>query len=296
MSTLLAIANASAGTADDRAVQTAMEVLRRDAEVDLARTASPQDLDQALHEHPDVDGVVVLGGDGSLHAVVAALHRTERLDSVFVALVPLGTGNDFATGLDLPVGPAAAAEIVSTGTQRTLDLIVDGRGEVVVNAAHIGVGAEAAAAAVPWKKFLGPLGYVVGSLVAGLRGLVKPGSRVVIEIDGRRLPDHRVVQVAVGNGRFVGGGAPLLPDAEPGDGLLDVAISYPASALTRIGYVLSLRSGQHVSRDDVIYRRASTVTVCGDAMSCTSDGELTEPMTEHSWHVEPGAWRMVLPG
>ncbi len=295
MSTLLAIANAEAGTADDTSVDAALDVLRADADVTLVRTASPEDLDQALSEHPDVDGVVAMGGDGSVHAVVAAMHAADRLADTFVAIIPLGTGNDFAHTIGLPDDPADAARLVSDGAVREFDLIIDRQDRVVVNAAHIGVGAEAAAAAVPWKKRLGPVGYVIGSLVAGLRALVKPGARVEITVDGKRLPGHRVVQVAVGNGRFVGGGTLLLPGADPADGLLDVAVSYPASPIRRIGYALSLRSGQHVRRADVRYLRATEVTVSGDAMPSTSDGELTDPQTDHTWRIVPGAWRLVVP-
>ncbi|MGB9012413.1 MAG: diacylglycerol kinase, partial [Aeromicrobium sp.] len=138
-------------------------------------------------------------------------------------------------------------------------------------------------------------GYLIGSLVAGVRSLIKPGARVEITVDGKRLPGHRVVQVAVGNGRYVGGGTLLLPEADPADGLLDIAISYPASPIRRIGYVLSLRSGQHVRRADVTYLRGSEMTVRGDAMPSTSDGELTDPRSDHSWRIVPGAWRLVMP-
>lgn len=292
MASLLAITNAAAGTSEDASVDAALTVLRADFAVAVAGTSSPDDLQAALAEHPDVDGVVILGGDGSLHAVISALRAAERLDSVTVGLIPLGTGNDYAATLDLPTDPAAAARVICAGRIADLDLIIDGTDRVVVNAAHIGLGAEAAVAAAPWKKLLGPVGYTVGSALTGVRGLIKPGAHVRIEIDGEQFADRRVVQVAVGNGRFVGGGAPLLPDADPTDGLLDVAISYPASIPRRIGYVANLRSGRHTHRDDVIYRQATQVSVIGDAMPGTSDGELSDPRTEHAWRVEQAAMRM----
>lgn len=292
MPTLLAITNAAAGTSEDASIDAALTVLRADFDVAVVGTSSPDELQDALAAHPDVDGVVALGGDGSLHAVVEALRSAQRLGSVTVGLIPLGTGNDYAATLGIPTDPAAAAGLICSGRTADVDLIVDDTDHVVVNAAHIGVGAEAAAAAAPWKKLLGPAGYVVGSALTGMRGLVKPGAHVEIVIDGEHFADRRVVQVAVGNGRFVGGGAPLLPDADPTDGLLDVAISYPASIPRRLGYVANLRSGRHTHRDDVLYRQASQVTVIGEAMPGTSDGELSDPRTEHAWRVEPAAMRM----
>ncbi|MFI5429145.1 diacylglycerol/lipid kinase family protein [Aeromicrobium sp. UC242_57] len=206
MTRLLAIANAAAGTADDQAIDAALGVLRDQFDVALARTSSPEDLDDALREHPDVDGVIVLGGDGSLHAVVDALRSADRL-GLPIGLIPLGTGNDFAAALGLPSDPTEAAKLVGADHPSPVDLIVDGNDNVVVNVAHIGAGAEAAVAARPFKKTLGPLGYVAGAVIASGKALGSPGARAVVTLDGSDdLPHGRVLQIAVGNGRYVGGG------------------------------------------------------------------------------------------
>lgn len=295
MDRLLAIANADAGTADDAAVDAALETLRSACALEVVHTSTPDDLLQALSDHPDLDGVVVLGGDGSLHAVVDALRAAGRL-GVTVGLVPLGTGNDFAATLGLPDDPAKAAEVIVKGNTRQIDLVIDGSDAIVINAAHIGIGAEAAAAARPWKKALGPLGYVVGAVLTGAKGLTAPGATLRITVDGKTLTRKEpVIQVAIGNGRYVGGGAPLLPQADPSDGLLDVSVSYTESPRRRIAYAFSVRRGDHHRRDDVVYLRGTEVTVHGDALRCTSDGELTEPATHHSWRIEPAAVSMFTP-
>lgn len=295
MNTLLVIANADAGTADDVAVEAALDVLRTECTVEVVHTSTPDELTKALGDHPDVDGVVVLGGDGSLHAVVDALRAADRL-AVPIGLVPLGTGNDFAATLGLPDDPAKAAEVIVTGNIRAIDLVIDGNGGVVINAAHIGIGAEAAAAARPWKKALGPVGYVIGAVLTGARGLTAPGARLRITVDGKTLTRKEpIIQVAIGNGRYVGGGAPLLPQADPSDGLLDVSVSYTESPRRRIAYAFSVRRGDHHRRDDVVYLRGTEVTAQGDALRCTSDGELTEPATHHSWRIEPAAVSMFTP-
>ena len=296
MATLLAIANAEAGSSDDEAIDAVVVALRDDVDLDLVRTSSPDDLTAALADHPDLDGVVVLGGDGSLHAVVKALRAAGRLTDVTVGLVPLGTGNDFAATLGLPEDPAAAARVVATGSTREIDLVIDGTDGVVINAAHIGIGAEAAAAARPWKKALGPLGYAVGAALTGLKGLTTPGARLRITVDGKTLTRKEpVIQVAIGNGRYVGGGAPLLPQADPSDGLIDVSVSYTESPRRRIAYAFSVRRGEHHRRDDVIYLTGKQIEVVGDALRCTSDGELTPPSTRHSWRIEPSALTMYVP-
>ena len=115
-------------------------------------------------------------------------------------------------------------------------------------------------------------------------------------LTGTAVPSQGpVLQVAVGNGRFVGGGTELLPEADPSDGLIDVAVSYAAPLPRRITYAWHLRRGEHHRRDDVVYLRGTEVTVRGDALRCTSDGELGEPSAEHSWRIERDALRMYVP-
>ncbi|MCW2800999.1 MAG: hypothetical protein JWQ70_2471 [Aeromicrobium sp.] len=293
METLLAIANPSAGGSDDASVEAVVTTLRAAYDVLTATTATPEELESALAAHPDVDGVVVLGGDGSLHAVVAALHRAGRLADVLVGLVPLGTGNDFAAAIGLPDDPAEAAAVILAGHTRDIDLLLDAEGRVVVNVAHIGIGAEAAAAAQPLKKVFGPFGYLAGALVTTTKALSTPGWRLQVVVDGKTVPKQgRILQVAVGNGRFVGGGTALLPDADPGDGRLDVSVTYAASLPHRLVYAWQLSRRHHHHRGDVVYRQGSVIEVSGDAVPCTSDGELINPATEHSWRIEPGVMRM----
>ncbi|GAA3517784.1 lipid kinase YegS [Aeromicrobium panaciterrae] len=293
MQTLLAIANANAGSADDESVDVAIAALRTTSDVELVRTSSPEDLDQALESHPMIRGVVVLGGDGSLHAVVAAIRKANRLDSLVIGLVPLGTGNDFAATLGLPDDPALAAEVIVADNPEPIDLIIDGDDQIVINVAHIGIGAEAAIVARPLKKVLGPIGYVAGALIASVKGIATTGAKLRITIDGEPLLPHgSVIQLAVGNGRFVGGGAALLPEADPADGLLDVMVTYAGRRHRRIAYAWKLSKGDQHEHADVVYRQGTTVTVVGDPLPCTSDGELTQPAAEHSWRLEAAAIRM----
>ena len=293
MTDVLAIANANAGSSTNEAQEAVLEALRRELDVTLVTTSSPDDLEKAFDEHPEATTVVVLGGDGSLHAVVAALHTCGRLDDVTVGLVPLGTGNDYARSLDLPLEPDAAAQVVLDGHVQKVDLVFDGDNQVVVNAAHIGIVAEAAAKAKPWKKVLGPIGYAIGALITGFG---THSAEVEIYLDGEPLPARdKVLQVAVGNGRFVGGGAELLPKAVPTDGVLDVSISYSVGVFQRLSYAWHLRRGEHPNREDVVYRTCRTVEVRGEALRCTTDGELTSPSPVHQWRVEPGAMRVLMP-
>ena len=73
-------------------------------------------------------------------------------------------------------------------------------------------------------------------------------------------------------------------------------ISYAIGPVARTAYALRLRRGEHHRRDDVAYLRGQEVSVEGEEFSVSSDGELEGPLTRRSWHLQPGALHLVLPG
>ncbi|CAN5206556.1 lipid kinase [soil metagenome] len=290
MDRALAIRNSDAGSADSAHLGDALDSLRGVFNLDVEATSGPEELDAVL---ADAEHVIVCGGDGSLHAVVNALGRIGRLDAVTLGLLPLGTGNDFARGLDLPLDPVEAAAVIVEGHTVPIDLIEDDHGKLIINAVHLGIGAEAAAAAAPWKKRLGPLGYVVGALISTTKD---PSFDLQVLIDDEPLPaGNGLLQVAINNGPFVGGGTPLSPDANPSDGQLDVAVSYATQLSRRFTYARLLRRGEHVNMDEVLVRHAHTVTVTGEAFRSSADGEVEDPETARSWTLMPGALKMYVP-
>lgn len=290
MLTAIAIINDNSGSVDEGAVESALDVLRSAFEMRVVSTASGDELDTELATD---DIVIVMGGDGSLHAVVASLNRIDRLAAVTLGLIPLGTGNDFARSLHIPDDPAAAAQLIVDGHHVAVDLVRDDVGGTVINSVHLGAGAEAAERAESWKETLGPVGYAVGTLVSGVN---HNPLDVQVSVDGTALPaGNGLLQVAINNGKFVGGGTPLAPDADPSDGLLDVIISYATSATGRLSYARELRGGTHIERDDVITVRGSTVTVHGEPFSCSADGEIEKDITTRTWRVDPAALSMFAP-
>ncbi len=294
MAEWVAIANAKAGTSSADEVETALRLLREQHDVRLEETEDADDLAAVLRDVADGTVVVALGGDGSLHAVVTVLDEVGRLGDVVLALVPHGTGNDFARtiGMDRDDSADAARQLLAA-REVSIDLVRDDRGRPVVNAVHVGIGAEAAVEAKPWKKALGPVGYAIGAIISGVK---HKGFRGTVVIDDQPVPDRgRIIQVAVGNGRYIGGGAPLLPEADPGDGLLDVAISWSNPRLRRLAYAWRLRKGRHPQRDDVEYVKATRVSVTGDETRGNLDGEVCPPSRRHAWTVEPAAFRMLVP-
>jgi YegS/Rv2252/BmrU family lipid kinase len=303
MDPLLVITNSNAGADDEESLGLALKVLRTHTSVEVQATSNPGELNSALHRAGS-RRIVVAGGDGSLHAVVATLYRRNDLKHAVLGILPLGTGNDFARTNDIPLDVEEAAQVLVDGVPRPMDLIVDEVGEIVVNNVHAGAGAQAGRRGARWKKRLhalgvgkvnlGKLGYPIGALQAAVK---PPFIRVLVEVDGEALVDldQPILMVAVGNGAHVGGGTELTPHADPGDGRIDVMVSRSIGPLARVGYGAALVAGRHPERDDVIYTRGTTVTVSGEEFWCSADGEIYGPERHRSWHVEPAAYSMVVP-
>jgi YegS/Rv2252/BmrU family lipid kinase len=300
---LLVITNSDAGTSDEETLGAALAVLRSRASVEVQGTSNPGELDGVLHRAGS-RRIVVAGGDGSLHAVIAALHRRNELKSAVIGLLPLGTGNDFARGVGIPLAIEEAAAVVLADKPRPMDLIVDELGEVVVNSVHVGAGANASRRGHRWKKRLhsvgvgkvnlGKLGYPIG---AALTAFKPPIIRVRVEVDGQVVVDvdRPVLMAAVGNGSSVGGGAELTPDADPRDGRFDVMVSRAVGPLARVAYAAHLGRAKHQERDDVSYLRGTTVSIAGGPFWVSADGEIYGPERQRTWHVEPEAYSMLLP-
>lgn len=293
MAGLLVITNAAAGSADATAVDAAVGTLQERADVEVVATSEPADCDAAVAGRGD-RRVVVCGGDGSVHVVVSAMHRAGALGEP-IGLVPLGTGNDLARAVGLPLDPAGAARVILDGRPRRLDLLVDDAGGVVVNAVHLGVGAEAARAAASLKPRLGRLAYLVGGVSAGATA---PGWAVTVRVDGTELVGggRKVLQVGVGLGRSVGGGSPLTPHSVLDDRLADVVVSEAIGPFARLGYGLRLRRGAHVDRPDVRTARGREVEAAGEPFHYNTDGEVRGPVERRVWTIDPEGWQLVVPG
>lgn len=299
---LLVVVNRAAGTTDDDSVEAAVTALRGGADVQVAATGDAEELLRAVRGRGD-RRLVVMGGDGSVHAAVAALDRAGALSAGEpVGIIPRGTGNDLAGALGLPPDPAEAAATVLTGVPRPLDLLRDDAGGVVANAVHLGAGARAGAEATRFKERLGAAAFPLGAVIAGV---TTPGWDLRVAVDGRVVTHPTegwaadgstpVLMVAVCNGPTVGGGAPLAPGAVPDDGLLDVVVSTATGPVARAAYAAALPAGRHVDRDDVAVLRGAEVTVTGAPVDAIADGELEEGVTSRTWRVQRSAWSVLVP-
>lgn len=284
-------------------MEAALTRLRRGADVVVAATADSAELDDVVTAR-DGRRLVVLGGDGSVHAVVRALDRAGALDPAEpVGIIAQGTGNDLARALGLPLDPVDGAAAVLAGSVHPLDLLGDDVGGLVVNAVHAGVGARAGAEAHRLKSRLGPAAYPLGAAIAGVGSA---GWDLCVEVDGR-IASHEsagwaadgssaVLMLGVCNGATIGGGTALAPGALPDDGLVDVVVCTATGPVARAAFAAALVAGRHAERPDVLVVRGREVRLSGGPVDLDADGELEEDVQSRTWRLQPRAWSVLRPG
>jgi diacylglycerol kinase family enzyme len=178
------------------------------------------------------DLIMACGGDGTATACGAGLAGT----GIPLAVIPLGTGNLLARNLGLPIDLGDALTVALTGSNRRLDAGI-ANGSLFLTMAGLGLDAKMLdGASEPVKKRFGWGAYVASAL----RHLRDRPMRVSLQIDSGPPLRRRASGVIIGNVGTLQGGLPLLPDARPDDGRLDVVV------LTARGWRSWLAVGVHL--------------------------------------------------
>ena len=128
-----------------------------------------------------------------------------------LGLLPLGTANDFARTLEIPSSLEAACATIAQGKVVDVDLGLVGD-NYYVNVAAVGLSVEATRSLSPrLKKSIGPLAYPVAAMTAFFKHEPFVARLSFPERDHEPVEYGRLLQVAVGNGRFYGGGMVVAP-------------------------------------------------------------------------------------
>ncbi len=179
--------------------------------------------------------IVAVGGDGTICEVVQGIGDAGRGE---VGIIPLGTGNDAARTLGIPLGVEEAAAVLLAGERRQVDLIRVGD-RVVLNAVGIGLLGAINVNAAAIKVVRGISAYLAAAAVSLFR---YRAPRITVRSDGFTF-EGAVVILAVHNGPTTGGGFRLAPGALPSDGRLDACLVEDIPPLRRVGRLVSALRG-----------------------------------------------------
>ncbi|MDA0563325.1 YegS/Rv2252/BmrU family lipid kinase [Streptomonospora sp. S1-112] len=281
------------------AAEAARRLLARGIDVDLVagRDAAESRARARACVAAGSDVLAVAGGDGMVHLAVQELAGS----ATALAVLPTGTGNDFARALGIPAGdPAAAAAVVAGGRRRRID---------------VGVCTPSAAAGAPApeaRRFATVLTSGFDSFVneranrmAWPRGRARYAAAVLAELgrlrprpftviaDGR-AEEFEAVLVAVGNTGVYGGGMRVCPHALPDDGLLSVTVVGPATRAGLLRAFPRIYRGSHATHPLVRTFHARTLRVEAPDVPAFADGEPVGALPLAA-EAAPAALEVVVP-
>ena len=246
-------------------------------EPDWIETGSKDDAVEAARKWRD-GLLIVAGGDGTINDVINGLGQAGFPESVTLALLPSGTGNDLAATLAVPEDPDEAKEVIRQHRVRTLDVArVRSRGigeRFFINVATGGLGAQISDANdEEFKSRWGKLSYLRASLEVAREFDVR---ETALHLDGE---EHRVraVNIAIGNCRYAGGGWLAAPKANPEDGLLDIVVIEDIGIKEFLTIApTALLKADYLDREGVYATRAREVQVetRPGGLEFTVDGEI----------------------
>jgi len=239
----------------------------------------------------DTDALVVVGGDGVISLALQALAHSD----IPLGIVPAGTGNDHAREYRIPTGdPAAAVDVIAAGRTETVDLGhihgSDGTTTWFGTVAATGFDSLVSDRVNRMRWPHGRMRYNV-AMVAELSKLRLLPFRLVL--DGEREIVTELTLAAFGNTRSYGGGMLICPNADHGDGLLDITMVHTASRTRLIRLFPTVFKGTHVDLDDVTTDRAHTVTVESPGINAYADGDFACPLPAELSAV-PGALKILV--
>ncbi|MDR7854983.1 diacylglycerol kinase family lipid kinase [Tissierella sp.] len=242
MERILFILNPVAGGGKAKALRSLIEEImdKYNREYDLLLTSKPGEATCIAEKSVnDYEIIVAVGGDGTVNEVAIGLINKNKGS---LGIIPGGTGNDLAKSLDISLDPKEALETLCRGLKRDID-IGNVNGSNFLNISSVGFDAEVVINNVEIKKKIkSRISYAISVVYTLFNFKMK---RIQINIDDKIL-DEEIMLLAVGNGKYYGGGMKILPMAKVDDGYFDICVVSGVSKIKTLFLFPSIFKGNHV--------------------------------------------------
>lgn len=237
------------------------------APADLFWTRRPGHAQEIADDLKDRYSVlIVAGGDGTVHETVNGMMG----GSAALGVIPIGSGNDFVKMLSLPKEPAEAIAVIAGNRRKKID--IGKAGDVYFpNGLGMGFDAWVVRESIKIKQLRGFLIY----LYAVLKTVFSYRNQTVqLTLNGETF-EKSVFLIAVGNGKAMGGGFYLTPDAEVDDGQLDICLIEALKKREVFRHLPKVLTGDHVAMPQVTMYQANQLKVVSpEGIAAHADGEL----------------------
>ncbi|AKG24723.1 lipid kinase [Calothrix sp. 336/3] len=251
-------------------------------------TEHPHHLPEVIHRYKyEVDLVIIGGGDGTLNAALDALVETQ----LPLGILPLGTANDLARTLNIPTSLPEACKVIASGTIRKID-VGKVNDKYFFNVASLGLSVKITQKLTKEvKRKWGIFAYAYTALQAVWNS--RPFS-AEIHINGQKIVT-KTVQIAVGNGRYYGGGMAVVHDAAIDDQRLDLYSLEIQHWWQILLLIPAMRQGRHIHLPGVRGLQGQEITVyTRKPRPINTDGEITTYTPAH-FLVLPQALAVIVP-
>jgi len=220
--------------------------------------------------------VAAIGGDGTIHEVVNGLMRIPAERRPGLAIVPVGSGNDFSSSLGISLDLEIAMARVFEGDERWIDigLLTDNSGRTEYWNNAVGIGFDAAVTYLTYQitRLKGFSMYLWAVIQAILRH--NDFARMTIRTDQESFELDALMLVAC-NGPREGGGFHVAPDADPTDGILDYAMIERVSQLMMFRLLPEVMNGTHARFKSIRLGRFRSMDVrLSRPLPIHTDGEM----------------------
>lgn len=234
------------------------------------------------------DIIVAVGGDGTINEVMIGI---VEMGKGILGIIPGGTGNDLARTLNIPENAKDALDLIINRKVKSIDLgYADGK--PFLNVASIGFDAEIVKNTEKIKKFVkSKFAYTVGLLVTLVSYKYK---KIRIKLDDREISDE-ILLIAVGNGKYYGGGMVICPDAVEDDGLFGICFIKKIPKLKLLILFPSIFKGRHGKfRKYVQFYKSKEVKInIHNPTNLNIDGEVFDVDDEIKFTIKKGSVEVI---
>jgi diacylglycerol kinase (ATP) len=224
-----------------------------------------------------VQMIIAVGGDGTVEAIAQSILGTP----LALGIVPLGTQNNLAQSLHIPLDLDRACAVIGRGEQRQIDIgMINGHPFLEM----VSVGLESPLLTLGEASRHQGCFQVIGAMLAAWQIVQRaPFHRVTIDLDGK---EHQVRtrQITICNTPRYGPGLLVAPDATLDDGMLDVVVTRHLHRRELLHYYWHVLRGHPVAQRRVEYHRAQHIHIGSHhALPVVADGVLqgTTPISVH---------------